>query len=96
MQLDKIPLTPNGKIDKKALPEPQVVEEKKELRKAKNDLERKLCEIFAKALGKKEIGVDEDFFDLGGTSLSASKIAMLALQANLPIAYKDVFDYSTK
>ena len=95
MQLDKIPLTPNGKIDKKSLPEPQVFEEKKEIRKAKNDLERKLCEIFAKALGKKEIGVDEDFFDLGGTSLSASKIAMLALQANLPIAYKDVFDYST-
>ena len=95
MQLDRIPLTPNGKIDKKALPEIEVKAEAKEVRKPKNELEKKLCEIFAKALGRKEIGVDEDFFDLGGTSLSASKIAMLALQLNLPIAYKDVFDYST-
>ena len=95
MQLDKIPLTPNGKIDKKALPDIEAKEEAKEVRKPKNELEKKLCEIFAKALGRKEVGVDEDFFDLGGTSLSASKIAMLALQVNLPIAYKDVFDYST-
>lgn len=95
MQLEKLPLTPNGKIDKKALPDVEIEKKNKEIRKPKNDLQKTLCNIFAKALGQKEIGVDEDFFDLGGTSLSASKIAMLALQANLPIAYKDVFEYST-
>ena len=41
------------------------------------------------------MGVDEDFFELGGTSLSASKVAMLALKEGLPIAYKDVFEKST-
>ena len=95
MQLDKLPLTPNGKIDKKALPDVEVETKNRETKKPTNDLQKKLCSIFAKALGQKEVGIDEDFFDLGGTSLSASKIAMLALQANLPIAYKDVFDYST-
>lgn len=95
MQLDKIPLTPNGKIDKKALPEIEVKAEAKQIKRASNALEEKLCQIFAKALGQESIGVDDDFFDLGGTSLSASKVAMLALKENLPIAYKDIFDYST-
>ena len=95
MQLDKIPLTPNGKIDKKALPEIEVKKEEKKIKKASNELEEKLLKIFAKALGQAEIGIDDDFFDLGGTSLSASKVAMLALKENLPIAYKDIFEYST-
>ena len=93
MQLDKFPLTPNGKIDKKALPEIEVKSENKEKKEASNDLEKELVKIFSKALGQESIGVDEDFFELGGTSLSASKIAMLALNANLPIAYGDVFDH---
>lgn len=95
MQLDKIPLTPNGKIDKKALPDVKIEEKKRVTKKPKNDLERKLVSIFAKALSDDNVGIDDDFFDLGGTSLSASKVAMLALQEQLPIAYKDIFDYST-
>ena len=93
MQLDKFPLTPNGKIDKKALPEIEVKTTNKEKKEASNELEKRLVAIFSKALGQESIGVDEDFFELGGTSLSASKIAMLALNANLPIAYGDVFDH---
>lgn len=97
IQLDKMPLTASGKIDKKALPEPEVktAENKGEKKQARNELEKKLVQIFAKALGANEIGIDEDFFDLGGTSLSASKIAMLAIQFGVPVAYKDVFDYPT-
>ena len=93
MQLDKFPLTPNGKIDKKALPEIEVKTTNKEKKVASNELEKQLVTIFSKALGQESIGVDEDFFELGGTSLSASKIAMLALNANLPIAYGDVFEH---
>ena len=93
MQIDKFPLTPNGKIDKKALPEIKVETSSKEKKKASNELEKQLVAIFSKALGQESIGVDEDFFELGGTSLSASKIAMLALNANLPISYGDVFEY---
>ena len=93
MQLEKFPLTPNGKIDKKALPEIEVENEKKERKEATNELEKKLVKLFAKALGKESIGIDEDFFELGGTSLSASKVAMLALNMGLNISYGDVFEY---
>ncbi len=95
MQLDKFPLTPNGKIDKKSLPEIEVKIEKKASKGASNELEEKLLNIFKKALGKEDVGVDDDFFSLGGTSLSVSKVAMLALNMNLPIAYGDVFDNPT-
>ena len=95
MQLDKFPLTPNGKIDKKSLPEIQVTEVKKEVKSASNELEEKLLTLFKKALGKDNVGVDDDFFEMGGTSLSVSKVAMLALNMDLPIAYGDVFDNPT-
>ena len=95
MQLEKLPLTANGKVDKKNLPEVQVSEVKKEFKAASNELEKKLLALFQKALGNTNIGVDDDFFTMGGTSLSVSKIAMLALNENLPIAYGDVFEYPT-
>ena len=95
MQLDKLPLTANGKVDKKNLPEIAVKEEKKEIKAASNELQKKLLAIFQKALGSTNIGVDDDFFTMGGTSLSVSKIAMLALNEGLPIAYGDVFEYPT-
>ena len=95
MQLERIPLTPNGKIDRKALPEITTSSSQKEKKEPRNKAERAICNIFAKALGLESVGVDEDFFELGGTSLSASKVAMLALKEGLPIAYKDVFEYST-
>ncbi len=94
-QLDKFPLTPNGKIDKKSLPEVEIKVEHKEVKAASNDLEEKLLSLFKKALGKDNVGVDDDFFEMGGTSLSVSKVAMLALNMGLPIAYGDVFDHST-
>ena len=95
MQIDRIPLTPNGKIDKKALPEIATTTSNKEKKAPRTKTEKAICEIFAKALGVESVGVDEDFFELGGTSLSASKVAMLALKEGLPIAYKDVFEQST-
>lgn len=95
MQLDSIPMNKNGKIDKKALPEPVVEGVQREIKRPANELESKVVSIFAKALGHKEMSTDDDFFENGGTSLSASKVAMLALSMNLPIAYKDVFEFPT-
>ena len=95
MQLDKLPLTANGKVDRKNLPSIQVTEEKKEVKAASNELQKKLVALFQKALGNNNVGIDDDFFTLGGTSLSVSKVAMLALNEGLPIAYGDVFEYPT-
>ncbi|MGN1112428.1 MAG: amino acid adenylation domain-containing protein, partial [Acutalibacteraceae bacterium] len=95
IQLDSLPITPNGKINKKALPEPEFTVEEREYTAPKNDLQKKLCDMFANALGAERVGIDENFFEIGGTSLSASKIAMRALTENLPIAYGDIFDNPT-
>ena len=95
MQLDKFPMNVNGKVDKKALPDPDVKVEKKVVKEAGTELQKTILEIFRYALNNKNIGVDDDFFKLGGTSLTASKIAMKAMTLKLPISYADVFDYPT-
>ena len=95
MQLESFPMNKNGKIDKNALPEPVVEGVQREIRRPTNEMESKIVSIYAKALGHKEMSIDDDFFENGGTSLSASKVAMLALSMNLPIAYKDVFEFPT-
>ncbi|MBQ4254786.1 MAG: amino acid adenylation domain-containing protein, partial [Bacilli bacterium] len=95
MQLEKFPLTPNGKIDKKALPEIETKSENRVIKEASNELQKKILAIFKKALGREDVGIEDDFFEFGGTSLSVSKVAMLALNENLPIAYGDVFDNPT-
>ena len=95
MQLEKLPLTANGKVDKRALPEPVLQVEESDKKIAATELQQTLCEIFAKALGRKIIGADENFFEIGGTSLAASKVAMAAFLKKLPIVYADIFKYPT-
>lgn len=97
MQLDAMPLTPNGKIDKKGFPDVKqspVVKEGKR-RAPKKSLEMRLCEIFASVLGAEEVYADDDFFALGGTSLSASKVTMVLMSEGTEVKYGDIFDNPT-
>ena len=93
MQLYEMPLTANGKINKKALPAP--VLSQRVIEKPVNELQKTLCGMFEKALELKEVGVNENFFDLGGTSLKAASVLMAALLQKLPIVYQDIFDAPT-
>ena len=97
MRLETIPMTNNGKVNKKALPDPVVSKDsaKKSVRLPKNDTQKTLYDIFKHVLGVEELSIDDDFFDLGGTSLSASKVTMLAMEKGLPVSYSDVFDNPT-
>ena len=95
VQLDAIPLTANGKVDKKALPEPVVEAEERDYVAPKTELQKKLCSMFAYALGTDKVSITDNFFEIGGTSLTASKIAMKAMMEKLPIVFKDIFDYPT-
>ncbi len=95
MKLDKMPMTQNGKVNKKALPEPVISTRSNAGVKPTNDTEKRFCDMFAQVLGIDEVFADDDFFLLGGTSLLASKIAMKCMVENIPVVYKDVFDYST-
>ena len=95
MQLDEMPLTPNQKIDKKRLPEPDLSSLKTPYVAPRNETEETLCAIFAKVLKQEKIGIDDDFFMLGGTSLLASKVAIMCMNQQIPLVYADVFKMHT-
>ncbi|MGH7926534.1 MAG: phosphopantetheine-binding protein, partial [Candidatus Binatia bacterium] len=69
--LDKLPLSPNGKVDRRALPAPEALGEKA-LVPARTELERFLAGMWQSILGKGQIGVDDNFFALGGSSIQAA------------------------
>ena len=94
VKMEAFPTNNNGKVDKKALPVPEVksIKSNKSLRKPKNELQKKLFDIYSKVLGTTDFSIDDDFSSLGGSSLSASKVAMLAMEENLPLSYGNVFD----
>ncbi|RFU87377.1 non-ribosomal peptide synthetase [Streptomyces triticagri] len=71
--LDELPRTPNGKIDRKALPEPDRTRAGSG-RAPEGPYEQLLCAVFADVLGAERVGADEDFFALGGHSLSATRV----------------------
>jgi thioester reductase-like protein len=94
MNLDSIPLTPNGKTDRKKLPEPEIKKEKKDARTAESETEIKVYEAWKKVLGISDIGMSDNFFALGGHSLKA--VALVAeLQKDFEIRLNDVFKYQT-
>ena len=93
MQLDQIPLTVNQKVDKKALPQPEV--KKAEYEAPATKAEEDFCSIFAQILGMEKVGAADDFFEIGGSSISAMRIVVAASQAGYNIVYQNVFEYTT-
>jgi amino acid adenylation domain-containing protein len=71
VELEEIPLTPHGKLDKKNLPEPgrERPEFEKRYEAARNGVEAMLSELWSDVLGVEHIGIHDDFFDLGGDSI---------------------------
>ncbi|NNH71776.1 amino acid adenylation domain-containing protein [Nocardia uniformis] len=93
--LETLPLTPNGKLDRKALPAPEVISSA-EFREPRTEIERVVATEFAALLGAAEVGLDDDFFALGGNSLLATRaVARIneALDANL--AVRELFEASS-
>ncbi|GFN33044.1 non-ribosomal peptide synthetase [Paenibacillus xylaniclasticus] len=97
MQLDKLPLTMNGKLDRKALPKP----EKDAMRSTvyvgpRTEIEVRLVAIWQEALGVKRVGVTDDFFALGGHSLKAMQLISVIHQSlGIEIPLKRIFEHST-
>ena len=95
MQLDEMPMTSNGKVNRKALPEPDLQELKAEYIPPETVTEKALCRAFARTLKMDEnkVGLLDDFFDLGGDSLKAMVVLSEAKLENLSAA--DVFQLRT-
>mgnify|MGYP002521663545 CR=1 FL=1 len=90
LQLAEMPMTPNGKTDVKALPEPQLAVSSTFVAPV-NDTEKAFCDIFANILQMDKVGATDNFFELGGTSLVVTRVIIEADKAGLHVAYGDVF-----
>ena len=93
MQLEKIPLTVNQKVDKKALPEPKL--QKAAFVEPKGKTEEAFCAVFAEVLGLDRVSAEDDFFEVGGNSILAMKVVIAAEKAGYHIVYNDVFSHTT-
>ncbi|MCX6582230.1 MAG: amino acid adenylation domain-containing protein [Candidatus Aminicenantes bacterium] len=97
VELEKLPLTSNGKIDRKALPEP-VIKPQGSYTAPRNDIEERLTQTWSEILGikKENIGVDANFFDSGGHSLRATILAArIHKEFNVKIPLTDIFSLPT-
>lgn len=90
MQLEEFPLTVNGKIDKKSLPTSFIATKQKYVA-PRNEFENTLVNIWTDLLDLDEIGIDDNFFEIGGDSLLAIKFQLEAVRLGLNIAYSDIF-----
>ncbi len=94
MRLDSMPQTPNGKIDKKALPAP-ALSFTPAYSEPVNDTEKALCGIFAQVLGLDKVSADSSFFDLGGTSLTVTSVLVKANEMGFEVSYTDIFTHKS-
>ena len=81
MKIDSIPLRPNGKMDRNALPKPEIKNIVRPYREPTNEIEAALCNAMQTALRMERIGIDDDFYEMGGDSLSSME---MLLESGLP------------
>jgi amino acid adenylation domain-containing protein/non-ribosomal peptide synthase protein (TIGR01720 family) len=92
--LDRLPLNPNGKLDRAALPAPEYVASGAG-RAAATEREEALCGLFESVLGVRGIGAEDSFFDLGGDSIVAIQLVSRARRAGLVLTPRQVFEAKT-
>ncbi|RLT97979.1 non-ribosomal peptide synthetase [Ketobacter sp.] len=95
VMLERFPLTPNGKVDRKALPEPQLQSEKEHVAPA-TEQEATLCKLWEGVLGVQPVGVTDNFFQLGGQSLLATRlVSRMSRTLGMTIPVRKLFEHPT-
>ncbi|ADL52202.1 amino acid adenylation domain protein [Clostridium cellulovorans 743B] len=92
VQLEELPLSPNGKIDRKALPEPEI-DENREYVPPRNEIEELLVDIWQQTLGVDRIGINDNFFSLGGDSIKAIKVSSTLGNNGYKLEVRNLFQY---
>ncbi|NQY01562.1 MAG: non-ribosomal peptide synthetase, partial [Flavobacteriaceae bacterium] len=97
VEMDEIPLTPNGKLDRKALPELDKSEFSSKVYTApRNDMEQQLATIWQELLSVERVGIYDNFFELGGHSLLATRlVSMVRKELYVEMTVRDVFTHTT-
>ncbi|MFZ5515905.1 MAG: amino acid adenylation domain-containing protein [Candidatus Zhuqueibacterota bacterium] len=95
--LERLPRTPSGKIDRKALPEPnqERVESSSAYVEARDEVEESLTKIWSQVLGIGKIGVNDNFFELGGDSILSIQVIAQANKAGIRLTPKQLFEQPT-
>lgn len=93
VKIDKIPLSQNGKVDRKALPEPQADIQIKSFEGPRNYIEEKLVEVWQEVLGVKNVGIRDNFFTLGGDSIKAIQVMIKLQEHGLKLMVKELFEH---
>ncbi|MCY9030785.1 non-ribosomal peptide synthetase [Bacillus inaquosorum] len=95
IQIDSIPLTVNGKLDQKALPEPEKHAYTADDIRPKNEIEKVMAEIWEELLDVEELGVSANFFELGGDSIKALQVCARLKQRGFETTVREMFEHQT-
>jgi amino acid adenylation domain-containing protein/non-ribosomal peptide synthase protein (TIGR01720 family) len=93
--LDAFPIAPNGKLNRAALPAPIVQAAADQYEEPRTAAEHALCGIWAEVLGRDRVGVQDDFFAIGGDSISSTRIVARARHAGYRLTLKQIFQHHT-
>ena len=94
MRLDAMPMTPNGKINRKVLPMPEL-KRSIDYVAPEGETEQLFVRIFSEVLGIEQVGALDDFFEIGGPSLNAIKVIVEASKHGVQIVFNDLFNQKT-
>ncbi|WP_456016274.1 non-ribosomal peptide synthetase [Pseudomonas fluorescens] len=93
--LDSMPLTANGKLDRRALPQPDPEANRQDYVAPRNELEHTLAAIWCAVLNVQQVGLDDNFFELGGDSILSIQVVSRARQAGIHFSPRDLFQHQT-
>ncbi len=93
--LNELPLTPNGKIDRRSLPIPEDLRQSNGYLAPRNEIEQILADIWQNVLEIEQVGIHDNFFDLGGASIQSLQVVAAASLARLRLSPEMIFKYQT-
>ncbi|HET7233068.1 MAG TPA: amino acid adenylation domain-containing protein, partial [Longimicrobium sp.] len=95
VELDAFPLLPSGKVDRRALPDPDHAAPETPYEAPANAVEEALALVWAEILGVERVGVNDNFFALGGDSILSVRVVGMARDRGVPFTVQDVFEHQT-
>ncbi|OLF16235.1 non-ribosomal peptide synthetase [Actinophytocola xanthii] len=93
--LDRLPMSPNGKVDRRALPEPDLTPAETEFVAPRTPVETTLARVWSDVLGVDRVGITDNFFALGGDSILSVQVVARARRHGLYLSTKDLFNART-
>ncbi len=95
VKLAQLPFTGNGKVDRQALPKPEIGGSDDGYADPRNEIEKELCAIWSEILDVEQVGIHDNFFELGGDSILSIQVVARAREANIQLVPKHFFEHQT-